>query len=67
MNNSRLIKFYLYPAFLNISFISSVAAQSKAVLPSSFLILISAPFSTKYLTISKYPSSEAHIKELQPS
>ena len=36
-------KFHLAPAFLNTSFISSVYAKSKAVLPSSFLASISAP------------------------
>ena len=36
-------KFHLAPAFLNISFIFSVSAQSKAVFPSSFLASISAP------------------------
>ena len=46
-------KFHLAPAFLNTSFISSVSAKSKAVLPSLFLILISAPISTKYWTISE--------------
>ena len=53
---------YLAPAFLNNSFISSSLAKSKAVYPSLFLILTSAPFSTKSFTISKSPYLEALIK-----